>query len=65
MIDYEDISAVKRLCLYAKSSHISHRIMTVLADYYDSSSVEIWNEVDLPGMITAEIQVCLRELENN
>jgi len=63
IIDYQNMSEVKRLVSYAKARHISHRIMTVLSDYYDGSGVEIWDEVDLPEMITSEIQSCLNELK--
>jgi len=62
MIDYNDTSAVKRLVLHTKAKHITQRILTVLDDYYRDSAVEILDEIDLPEMITAEIQTCLNDL---
>ena len=62
MINYENLSEVKRLCLYAQSKHITHRVMTCLVDYYDGSGGEIENEIDLEDIIQSEIQHCLSEL---
>ena len=61
-INFENISEVKRLCLYAKSEFIAHKIISSLADYYEGSGVEIKDEIDLHSIIQAEIQVCLSEL---
>ena len=62
-IDFTDMATVKRASLYIKAKHISHRIMTTLSDYYDGTGVEPWDEIDLPEMITSEIQSCLNELK--
>jgi len=63
MIDYSDTSAVKRLVLHTKAKHITLRVLAVLDDYYRDSGVEILAEIDLPEMITAEIQTCLDDLK--
>jgi len=63
MIDYNDTSAVKRLVLHTKAKHITLRVLAVLDYYYLDSGVEILSEIDLPEMITAEIQTCLDDLK--
>ena len=63
MIDYNDTSAVKRLVAHTQAKHIMKRVLAVLDDYYKDSAVEILDEIDLPEMITAEIQTCLDDLK--
>jgi len=64
-INYNDIAEVKRLVLYAQAKHITLRLLAVLDDYCHDSGVEIYNETDLPELMTSEIQSCLNGLKGD
>jgi len=63
VVDTENLASINRICMIIKARHITHRVIDVLSDYYESSGVEIKTETGLRDLIETEIAACLDELK--